>query len=660
MLVANLVHQQSTSTGTGNFTLASVNGKQTFDTAFSHGSTEDVFPYFISNQAAAEYEWGTGHMSDASTLVRDTVLGGSNGTSPVDFSAGTKDLTNDIFASKRVTLDGAETLTNKTISLADNTVNYTPSWTDAVARSVAGKLGEVISLDDFGAVGDGTTDDKDAIAAFFAAVSGKVGLVPGRSFYASVKITAPDLSNCVIFGIPGKSEFIGDDRGTIELSDIDNVEINGITFNSTRVDDTIDNDYRGPLYAINRKIKDLTLERCGFTCPDSKAQGLFIAGRSATTETYGFIDGLWVEDCDFFDIGSLATTIMNRNVDTDQYDTCKHVYVNRNRSVNTGINTSAGGFFISFDGSGSNFSCDYNYVSGAKTRGIENTGWISGSISYNTFTDFSKGYIPLSNSNADGRKNEKCSWVGNRTLEPASNPCVFYDCEDCVIRDNFIEVDGSATVDGDSGSAALLVRDSNNCKFSGNTWRNLNTTSAGHYAALISNTSDEGATCAHNTWDNDTFDFATVGSGFACVSFSGATTQYNLLRNCSLSQAAAGTRVNQASSATKNLIQNIQRSGNFLNSENGASKNLTTDANYTTTILEYSGDYLNITDTGTVLTATRTITLENVEKLWCVKNGTAQSLSFKGATGTSITVAAGKSALIFWDGTNMVRVTADA
>jgi hypothetical protein len=91
--IANLVHQSSSSTGTGDFTLASVNGKQTFSDAFGTGGSEAFF-YFISNRGAAEYEWGLGHMSDATTLVRDTVQGGTNGTSPVSFSAGTKDVTN--------------------------------------------------------------------------------------------------------------------------------------------------------------------------------------------------------------------------------------------------------------------------------------------------------------------------------------------------------------------------------------------------------------------------------------------------------------------------------------------------------------------------------------------------------------------------------------
>lgn len=113
---ANLVHQTSTSTGTGNFTLSTVNGKQSFDTAFGHAATTNKFDYFISNQGAAEWEYGTGHMSDATTLVRDTVIESTNSNAAVSFSAGAKDITNDIPAAKQVSTDGTQTLTNKTLT----------------------------------------------------------------------------------------------------------------------------------------------------------------------------------------------------------------------------------------------------------------------------------------------------------------------------------------------------------------------------------------------------------------------------------------------------------------------------------------------------------------------------------------------------------------
>jgi hypothetical protein len=105
---ANLVHETSTSTGTGNLTTSAVNGKQRFSDAatFGTGSTVDVFDYFISNRDAAEWERGTGHMSAVGTLVRDTVKESSNANAAVSFSAGTKDITNDVPAATQWSVIG--------------------------------------------------------------------------------------------------------------------------------------------------------------------------------------------------------------------------------------------------------------------------------------------------------------------------------------------------------------------------------------------------------------------------------------------------------------------------------------------------------------------------------------------------------------------------
>lgn len=103
--IANLVQQTTTGTGTGNLTLSTINGKQSFDTAFGHAATTDVFYYFISNRDAAEWEFGTGHMSDATTLVRDTVIASTNTNAAVSFSAGTKDVVNDLPQSVQTMLE---------------------------------------------------------------------------------------------------------------------------------------------------------------------------------------------------------------------------------------------------------------------------------------------------------------------------------------------------------------------------------------------------------------------------------------------------------------------------------------------------------------------------------------------------------------------------
>ncbi len=81
------------------------------------------------------------------------------------------------------------------------------------------------------------------------------------------------------------------------------------------------------------------------------------------------------------------------------------------------------------------------------------------------------------------------------------------------------------------------------------------------------------------------------------------------------------------------------------------------DANTTLTQTEAANATLTFSGT---LTATRDIVVPLVGKRqWTVYNGTGQSLRFIGASGTGITVATVKHAIVRSDGTNIVRVTAD-
>jgi hypothetical protein len=162
--IANLVHQTATTTGTGNLTLVLVNGKQSFATAFSTGVTTDVFEYFISSRDAAEWERGTGHMSDSTTFVRDTVAENSSGTQPskISFTAGTKDITCDLPATKRARIDVAQTFVGNqaitgTLGVSSDFAVATSKFTVAAATGntvVAGTL-SVTGSAAFGANGQG-------------------------------------------------------------------------------------------------------------------------------------------------------------------------------------------------------------------------------------------------------------------------------------------------------------------------------------------------------------------------------------------------------------------------------------------------------------------------------------------------------------------------
>ena len=95
------VQQTTMTTGCGPVVLAAAPGNRSFYSAFGasekDGGGTDVFLYLIRHRTTGEWEVGTGHLSDAATLVRDTVVASSNSDCAVDFSPGVKDVTNNIY-----------------------------------------------------------------------------------------------------------------------------------------------------------------------------------------------------------------------------------------------------------------------------------------------------------------------------------------------------------------------------------------------------------------------------------------------------------------------------------------------------------------------------------------------------------------------------------
>src|SRR5574343_710487 len=82
------------------------------------------------------------------------------------------------------------------------------------------------------------------------------------------------------------------------------------------------------------------------------------------------------------------------------------------------------------------------------------------------------------------------------------------------------------------------------------------------------------------------------------------------------------------------------------------------DANYTLTAAEADVDYIKIS-AGVITTTRDLIVPVAFPNEWPIINANAQSVRIIGATGTGITIATGKTAIVMADGTNIVRVTAD-
>lgn len=131
MQLGNWIRQTTTTTGTGNLTLASVSGWATFASQFAQGAdgAGDYFYYAIlDDSTGAPFEAGIGRMSDSTTLVRSRVLASlvsgaySEANTPVNLAAGTKRvICSDLGAIRRIGIPGirASDTTNRLIGPAN-------------------------------------------------------------------------------------------------------------------------------------------------------------------------------------------------------------------------------------------------------------------------------------------------------------------------------------------------------------------------------------------------------------------------------------------------------------------------------------------------------------------------------------------------------------
>jgi len=169
-------------------------GYQSFAAAVGTGNTT----YYAIVSGAGQWEIGLGTVV-GTELQRTTVLDSSSGGSRVNFAPGTKD----VFATLPANIpalveDLAATGTGKGAEM----VAFKQSGTGAVNRTASDKLREFVSVKDFGAVGDGVTEDTAAIQAAINSLPENGGAVymPAGKYLLQSSVIWPTKKHVVLYG----------------------------------------------------------------------------------------------------------------------------------------------------------------------------------------------------------------------------------------------------------------------------------------------------------------------------------------------------------------------------------------------------------------------------------------------------------------------------
>jgi hypothetical protein len=211
-IIKDRVKEGTTTAGTGAFALGGAGA--TFDPFNSYMSNGDTTYYAVVHTASGVDEWevGLGTWNTGNTLTRTTVLSGSNGTSAVDFSAGTKDIFMTYPAAAAATLDVDSNDLASTVTFGNHTtadlpegasLYYTDARVDAHLSGGTGvtynagaiSIGQAVGTGDavtFNGVTSDLTGNADTATALQTART-----IAGKSFdgTANITIAAADLSD---------------------------------------------------------------------------------------------------------------------------------------------------------------------------------------------------------------------------------------------------------------------------------------------------------------------------------------------------------------------------------------------------------------------------------------------------------------------------------